>query len=429
MMRIWTELRNSTQLTNSLLLLLATGALAGFGFVFWTIVAHAYSSSTVGVATTLLAVSSLVSLLGLAGFDTTLVRFLPGAQNPQAHVRSSLTVVSVTSAVLSAGCVFILPAVSSSLSFVTHHWWYGASFVFFTVITSLNTLTNAIFLAHKKALTILSINILFGAAKVVLPLLWIHPSAMHIFLLAGISQLVGLLCSLAALWRQFGYKPTFGIDSAILKKVQRYSFSVYISSLLNLLPPTLVPLIIVHSLRPDNAAYYYISFTIASVLYTISYAAMQSAFAEGSHNEAAFSLHLRKAAKLIGVLLVPAMVILFASSSFVLGFFGKDYAEQGRGILQLLTLSALPVAAYSALGVIFKITRNLRGIIAMNTVYALLILSISYVGLPSLGVSAIGWAWLAGNIGSIVTGLIFAKQPKVNIVKEALYGKIAATGE
>ena len=404
------QFKRSTLLVNSMYLMLGTVSVAVFGFIFWVIVTRSYSSDVVGMTATLLSVSGLISMLGLVGFDTTFVRFLPHSKGKRDdHISTGIILVAIMSGVLSLSFVLSLPLTSPSLTFVNHSALYAVAFVFFTVITSLNTLTNAIFLAFKSARDIFIINLLFSALKVALPLLITKGSAMTIFVLVGISQLVGLILSLLILRAQIGYTFKFHLHLDFLRYVKKYSSSVYASSILNLLPPTLLPLIIVHQIGAASAAYYYIAFTIATTLYTICYASMQSAFAEGSHNQTEMRAHIRKAVKLIGALLIPAILVITIFSGFILRIFGGEYSTEGRSLLQLFAVSALGVAAYSTMGTIFKVTQHLRGVVIMNIVYAGIILSISYLLIPRYGVIAIGWAWLLGNMASAFVGFIFLK--------------------
>jgi len=104
----------SSLFANSLYLMLATGAVTGLGFVFWVIIARSYSAETVGVATTLLSLSGLISLLSLAGFDTTLVRFLPRSSRKNDYINSGLMVVAALSIVLSLGGIGLLRWTSPS---------------------------------------------------------------------------------------------------------------------------------------------------------------------------------------------------------------------------------------------------------------------------------------------------------------------------
>ena len=400
------QLRNSTFFVNACYLMLSTFVVAAAGFGFWVVVAHAYSTDAVGLATTLLSVSGLLSLLGLAGFDTTFVRFLPGSDRKNEYMNSGLILVAVISAVFAVGFAMVLPVISPRLS-VLGTGWGLASFVFFTVVTALNVLTNAVFLAFKQARYIFGINTISSIGKVTLPLVVARGSALTIFALAGLAQLLGLVLSIGWMYRRCGYTFLPRIDLAALRVVRKFSLSVYVSSVLNLAPPTLLPLLIIHQLGPKNAAYYYMAFTIAGVLYTIAYASMQSVFAEGSHNESALAAHVAKAAKLIGILLVPAAIVLALLSTVLLTIFGAEYAHGAASLLRLFAIGALPVAAYSALGAIFKVTKNLRGVVAMNITYATVILACSYLFIPHLGLLGVGWSWLIGNLAACGIGAFF----------------------
>jgi len=420
------RLSQSTLLMNALYLMLSTLVMAASGFAFWAVIAHTYDTTAVGLATTLLSVSSLLSLLGLAGFDTTFVRFLPGSVRKNEYINSGLIIVTVVSALIAMCLAVALPIVSPGLSLLSTLWGF-LGFVCFTVVTSLNVLTNAVFLAFKQARAIFVINSIFGVCKIALALSIGRRNALTIFVLAGSAQLVGLGLSIVWMHRRCGYRFLPRIDMAAVHAIKRFSFSVYISSVLNLVPPTLLPLIIIHQLGPKNAAYYYMAFTVAGVLYAIAYASMQSVFAEGSHDEAALKAYVAKAAKVIGVLLIPAAAILVLCSGVLLAVFGIDYAQGGAGLLRLFAFGALPVAVYSAFGAIFKVTKNLRGVVSMNIVYAAAILGVSYVFMPRLGLRAVGWGWVVGNLLACCVGALFFSINGNRRLKKRLKGNHGTT--
>lgn len=403
-------LRSNTLVFNSFALLMASGAVAAFGFIFWAIIARMFDDATVGIAATLLSLSSLISLLSLAGFDTTFVRFLPKSKRRQDYINSGLIIAGALSGILSLGFILAFPFVAPTLSFVTQNPLYACGFIIFTVITTLNTLTNSVFLAHRKAMYILFINILFSIAKVVLPFLFVATDAMTIFNIAGISQLVGLILSLWFIRRLFGHTYTLRIHFDILALSRKYSFAVYSASILNLLPPTILPLIITQQIGPQGSAYYYMAFTIATLLYTIAYSAMQSAFAEGSHAEHHLRQHIIKAAKLIALLLIPAAIILFFGAPYLLTIFGKNYSSEGAQLLQILCMSAIFVSMYSAMGAIFKVRHSIRPLVYMNVAYVVVILGGSYMFVPVYGLQAVGYAWMAGNIAAVTIGLLSFKR-------------------
>lgn len=391
---------------NALYLMLSTFVVAATGFLFWVVVARGYDAATVGLATTLLSVSGLLSLLGLAGFDTTFVRFLPKSDNKNDYINSGFIVATLASAGLAVCLGFVLPLLSPSLS-VLYNPWVFVSFIFFTTVTSLNVLTNAVFLAFKQARYILIINTLFSLLKLMLPLLVAGKDAITIFVMAGIAQLFGLMLSIVWMRRKFNYifSPIIHMDT--LRSVRKFSLSVYASSILNLLPPALLPLIILYRIGAENAAYYYMAFTIAGALYVIVYASMQSVLAEGSHNETAIRSHIAAALKLISALLLPAVLLIVLLSNTLLAVFGAEYAKGASTLLRLFAVGALPLATYSALSTTFKVTKNLRGVVSMNIVYALVILGLSDMWVSHFGLVAIGWAWVIGNIAACGVGAIF----------------------
>jgi O-antigen/teichoic acid export membrane protein len=258
--------------------------------------------------------------------------------------------------------------------------------------------------------------------KVVLALLITSGNAVTIFVIAGSAQALGLALSIAWMVRKFDYKFSPRLHMETLRVVKRFSLSVYASNLFNLLPPALLPLIIVYFLGPKNSAYYYMAFTIADVLYTITYASMQSVFAEGSHNPAAIRSHVVKAARLIAVLLVPAAIATAMLSNTLLSIFGHEYAAKAGTLLQLFAWGALPVAAYGAIGAVFKVTKNLRGVVIMNASYALVILGLSYLLVPAFGLTAIGWAWVIGNIAACGAGALMYTRLSIKKTGE-IHGK------
>ncbi len=400
-------LRSNVLLVNSVFLMGASGAVAAFGFVFWTVVAQHFADSTVGLAATLLSLSSLISLLSLAGFDTTFVRFLPKSSRREDYISSGFVIASALSALLSIGCLLLLPSMSPELAFVVKNPLYIVSFIVFNIFSTLNILTNSVFLAFRRASYILVINSAFSVIKVVLPFIVTSGGPMTIFILSGIAQLVGLVLSIWAIRYKCQTKFSFKLHLDIVKLSKKYAFGAYISSMLNLLPPTLLPLIITRKISTEASAYYFMAFTIANLLYTIAYSSMQSVFSEGSHDEEALVSHLKKGGKLIGLLLLPSIVIVILLAHFVMGIFGESYASQGTALLQLFSIGAIFVSTYAALGTTFKVRGNIRALVVINIVYSIVILAGSYTLSASHGLMAIGWSWIVGNIAATLVGLAF----------------------
>ena len=164
-------------LRNSVYLMASTGVLSLFGFLFWVVNARLFSAEEVGFATTLISVMNLISMLSLVGFNASLVRFLPQNRRPNEMISSALTIVMLTSLALAAGFVVFIPLLSPRLAFVQSSALTIGLFVLFSILSSLNTLTDSVFLAHRRAHFILIINSIFSASRLVFP----HPETQEPF--------------------------------------------------------------------------------------------------------------------------------------------------------------------------------------------------------------------------------------------------------
>jgi len=407
--------KKNTLLVNSSYLILATGFIALFGFVFWVLVARSFDSTTVGLATTLISMSSLLSLLGLAGFDTIFVRFLPKAERKNDQINSGLIISAMASAIVAALFCLAIPILVPKLDFVDHSALFLASFVVVTILSTWNTLTNSILVAFKKTSAILVINIFFSAIKMCLPFVIHRGGPMTIFDFVGIAQITNVALSIAVLMKYFGYKPRLKVHTDIIKQTFRYGSAVYWANIFNLLPDSALPLIVIDKLGASAAAYFYVAFTIANLLYTIAFSTAQVVLAEASSDdESRLLLNLRQGLKVIASLMVPAVVALVIVSPYILGVFGQHYRSGATSLLRIMSISGLAIMLSSSLGVFFKVRGYLKAILVTTASNALVIILLSIVLAKPWGLSGIGWAWLTGSIVSVIVGLFFVnKQPKL----------------
>ncbi|HJQ08687.1 MAG TPA: oligosaccharide flippase family protein [Candidatus Saccharimonadales bacterium] len=403
--RLWRHVQQDSLFRNSLYLMLATAVVAGLGFFFWLINARLFSSYDIGLATTLISIMNLVAIFSLAGFDTAFVRFLPKASRKNDQINTGMAIVGAIALLLSGAFVLLVGTLSPKLAFITANPLLICSFIFFCVVTALNTLSDSIFLAYRQAKYSLIINALFNVPKVALPFAFVPFGAAGVFLAAAVAQLIGFVISLGILIWKFNYRPRFIIDYKELRLVWRYCTSNYVAVALNLIPVTLLPIVITNNLGPESAAYYYVAMMIGNLLYVIPWATTKSLLAEGSHDEEALMTHVRKSLKVMSMLLLPAIAILLLAGPFVLRLFGASYT-QGLAFLELIAISGLAVAAYSVFGSLFRVTKDLKALVVMNICYAATIIGLAYAFLP-LGLTGIGLAWLAGNIVASVVGFAY----------------------
>ena len=389
----------STIFANALYLMVGTGLTAVFGFIFWIAIARSHATSTVGLATVLLSVSTLIGFIGLVGLDAGVIRFLSRSEEPSKHINSAMFGVGIATCFASLLFCALIPLVSPKLLFVDRHPRDILYFVVITVFTSWNTLTNTVFIAYRRTSYIVWVNIAVGVLKLALAVTFRHGGAITIFNITGAVQIVNVALSLGIMAHAFGYRPTAKISS-----------TTYIANVFYLVPPTVLPLIVTKELGATEAAYFYIAYTIATLLYQVPNSAMQSLYAEGSHDPSSLRTNVKKAILTSGVILLPAVVLLVVLCPLVLEAFGSAYKTGSVDLLRLFGLSSFLVTLNLALEIIFRITLHYRAVILTNLCYAVSLIGMTYVFIPAFGLLGVGVAWAIANLVAIIVGGLFVKR-------------------
>jgi O-antigen/teichoic acid export membrane protein len=392
---------------NAFYLLIATGVTALFGFLFWIEIARTHAPGTVGVATLLLSVSTLLSLIGLLGLESSAVRFLSQSKDASNYVSSALFVVGAATAILSIGFCLLIPEISPKLIFLERNPLDILYFTVITVFTTWNTLTSIIFIAYRRTSFIFWVNLIVGILKLSLAIVIRFGGAITIFNIAGIAQIANVILSLSILTWSLRYKPSLRFKLRSLLPSWRFSSSAYVGNILALLPGAVLPIIVVNQLGTTEEAFFYIAFTIATLLYTIPSAVTESLYAEASHDPQSLRDHTKKALLLSGLLLLPVVVLLVVFCPFVLQAFGQEYRHGSVSLLRTFSVSSFLVGLTLVLVIIFRITLNFRAIVVTNLAYAVALLGSVYFCISWFGLIGVGVAWAFGNMIEIIVGGIF----------------------
>ena len=142
---------------------------------------------------------------------------------------------------------------------------------------------------------------------------------------------------------------------------------------------------------------------IANLLYIIPTATSQSLFAEGSYGEIELKVHLKKAIKIISIIIIPVIIVTFLFAKYILLAFGKEYSSEGVIFLQILALSGIFISINYISNAIFYSKHKIKLIILVNFIGTSIILSLSTLLIHQflLGVG-ISWA-----LGQGITSIIF----------------------
>jgi O-antigen/teichoic acid export membrane protein len=396
------RVRGDSLLRNALFMMANTGVSAGVGYVFWLLTAHLYSAPVVGLTAAVISAGTIIVLLSSAGVSGAFIQSLPEQSTKtgwSATFWAGMAAVTFFTVALCAIALVVLPLWSSNL-IVLRSMDYGAVFAVGTLALAAGSTLDYVYVAERRAGDMFSRNTALGAVKVILiglVGLSVRPDAVHLLGAWGASSLFGLCLGAALLVRYRRVarppKPSVLVQTA-LRLRGRITGNQVIAIAGSLLPYVL-PVLVTVRLSPADNAYFYTAWTLAGVVLVVSSSVSMSLFAEGVHRPDEVNAMARSALKIIGAILVPGVITVFAVGATLLSTFGQAYADHAIGLLRLTVLATIPDA------VICVYTSILRAQGRLTTV-GLLYLGIS-VGtcvmswflMPVLGIIAVGWAFVA----------------------------------
>jgi glycosyltransferase involved in cell wall biosynthesis/O-antigen/teichoic acid export membrane protein len=407
--RLWTD----HLVRNSLYLILSSGLQAALGFAFWIITARLFSTADVGRASSLISATTVIAYLALLGLNSTLVRHLPTAPDRNALITAGLLLVSGCGAGLGLLYVLLIPVLAPRLAFVSHRPALAAGFVLLTAIGPINLITDSVFVASRKAAySALTDGGVGGVTKVVSVAVLSGSGAYGLFCASADGFVAAALVSVVMMCMALRWRPSFRKPWRALKPLLRFSGANYAGNVLNLLPALVVPLIVLDRLGASAAAYYFVAFQVATLLYATVYAVEQTFLAEGSHAGVDRREILRRSLRVLMALCLPACVVLVVAAHWVLLAFGTRYSQHAAGSLMLLASAAIPMAAINWLWTVLRLSGRLRGLVVSAAAYAIAICGLAWLLAPH-GLSALTAAWPIGALlGAAVAALPHKAPPR-----------------
>ena len=387
---------------NAVYLMLNSAILALTGFFFWAIAARLYPVEGVGLASAAISAMALLAALSTLGLTYGLIRFLPKAgKKSRDMINSCFTLGILTSIALSLIFLAGLPSWSPALLPIRGHPVFFAAFMIFTAAMTLQSFTQQTFVAQRKTQFALWEGLIFGLLRFIpLILLAAFFHTFGIFVSWGIAASIAIVVSIFFFLPKIqpAYRPLPTISKVAISDLMHFSFANYAANLFWSIPGLILPLTVVNILGAESNAYFYIGWAVGGVLLMIPLAASFSLFAEGSHNEERLVGDVKRSLKLILLLLIPAIIIIFALGDKILLLFGSAYSENAARLLRLLALSAFPVSLNYIYFSIKRIEMRMRSVIGLTAFIAVGTLALSYVLLPQIGILGAGVAWLAVQI-------------------------------
>lgn len=403
----------STKILQSSIFLMGTTALTALlSFLFWALVARLFDAARVGLATSLISAISLISYMSLCGLNSTLIRFAAPARARNSQITWSFIAVCTAAFLLGSGYLLGLPLYGRQLLFIRDNPWLGATFVAFCACAALNVLTDSVFIgARIPHYNLIVDGIIQGVSKLIMPIFLVGLGAVGIVGAMGGGYVTAVLASVALMAWRLGYRFDVRTRGTGLRKYARFSVASYLSALLNLLPTLILPLIVLQRLGATDAGYYYIAFQVAGLLTAVCTGVGEAMFAEASHDLSRIGEVLKKSAKLMAVIALPAGAVVALGSGLLLSFFGAGYASNARSLLAALAVGTVGVVVNTWASNALRVHRRLRAMVASNAVFLLVTVGMA-LAFSSKGLVWLGWAWDAGNLASGIAAAVCVPWPR-----------------
>jgi O-antigen/teichoic acid export membrane protein len=383
---------------NSFYIMLSTATMGLLGFLFWVLNARIFNPSQIGIATTLISATSLISYLSLLGFNSTFIRYLPNSTDRDAEINTGLWLVFIAAVVASGAYVLAIPAFAPKLSFVRYSNLYAVGFVVLTAFSAVNLLTDSVFVAYRAAKYNFFVDgLIQGGAKLALPIAFLGMGAYGIFAASGVAAVAAVVCSLIFMVRAFAFRPELRIRRAIIRRTLSYSAVNYASNVLNIFPLLVLPIIVIDGRGAAQAGYYFVAFQIANLANAVAYAISQSLFAEGSYAGSDLGHLARRSGKLLALIVVPGAAVLALASKWVLLIFGTSYSQRATATLVCFALAVPAVALNNWVASLLRLTKQLSVIVWSNVLYVAVMCSLAVVWVQR-GLAWVALAWLLANL-------------------------------
>ncbi|GGW96621.1 lipopolysaccharide biosynthesis protein [Streptomyces lomondensis] len=381
--------------------LLAVSSLinAALGAVFWVFATHWYDERTVGLNYATISAATLLSTVGQLNLSDFLVRFVPAAGRHTRRLILACYVASIAcSALVAVGFLLLVPQIAPGLDFLLTPVT-GLFFVAYTAGYAIFALQDGALTGVRHPGWVAAENVVFAVVKI---LLLAVAAALTLFAgilisWAGALVVAVLVANVFLLRRAVPRHEREAPQTERPPRMVRYSTADYVGSLFRMAAYNLVPLLVLNTLGPAQSAYFSLAWIIGYIPYLLATNMGSSLIVEAAHAPGQLAQHAFRVLRHSALLMALGTVAIIVVAPYFLSFFGPGYGEHGTTLLRLLALSALPNLLVSVAIDVARMRRRLRMVVGLQLALCFLVLGLSHVLLPELGLTGAGVAWLVAQ--------------------------------
>src|SRR4030067_2848010 len=145
MKKIYEGIKKDSLYRNSSYLIASNVVMATFGFIFWVAATKVFTTSEIGLASTLISGAELVMTFALLGLNSSLVRYLPTSQQKDDKINTVFTVTTFTSIFFSIIFIIVSKNIFKELQVLYGNFSVLIVFIIFVLFLTLAESIKGIF--------------------------------------------------------------------------------------------------------------------------------------------------------------------------------------------------------------------------------------------------------------------------------------------
>lgn len=387
-------------------LLLNTGSNALLGVVFWMMSARLYDQTTIGTNMAVIAAMTTMSGITQLNLGPSLGVLVPRAgERGRLVVLQVYVVVTVYAVVaLAVFYAFLLPhfdQLHAVLSTGPRMWAFALAVVAFNIFA----LQDAALVSLRRAVVIPVENLAFGVAKLVLLLVLVERlPTFGIFA----SWLIPILVIVPAISFLIFVRRTRADPSPLPELSARGSVPKlaldYVGYLFQVCSTFFLPVVALELLNPIAASVFAVAWLTSSTMDLLATNIGTALIVETSYGMDPAELR-RTVFRRVMPVVAGVTVLGMAATPVVLRLYGPEYVADGVPTLLLLLLASVPRSLVTIAIAESRAHRNIGVIVWLRAQNAVLVLGLSYLLTPSLGVEGIALGWLVAQLAGAGTAL------------------------
>jgi O-antigen/teichoic acid export membrane protein len=392
------EFGSESLLRNSAFLVMNLALGAGCGYGALLLLARLFSVQAVGLSATAASASALVVFIMQFGINYSLPRFLPTSQNRTVLVNTVLTIIIVAT-LLAAATYLALPIAGKLYSL--GGWLFGIVFLMGACVQAGESVLETILVADRSSSKVAKGNVIPNLIKLSAPAAFVFLSALGAYVSRVVADVAGFIVFGVVLARR-GHRFRPALNITAIRDLSRFSLGMYIASLIGSLPLMVIPIIILSRFGSEQAAYWSIAITIASLLYQLPGTVAQALLPEVVSRPPDRRYLLRRSAALIVVMMIPVLTVAYIAAPLVLVLFGHNYVSGSLSILRWLIIAGFITILNYVTGAVLFLAKKTLIITVINFIDAVIVLGMATIWAHGARDVAISWA-----VGDIANTILF----------------------